>query len=195
MLFPCPPGSARPVLGFLQQPHLPQGAASPRRVISWTLGPGCQSSKGLQRRERRGLDLGCSVAQGAHTQSPSPGLNNRAGRGRAGSRCWSPAAEAGSPSACRYPAVTVVLGCVGGCGTSPPGIGLAGAGFGRSEDRDMAEPPAEGPTSPDVLPPCPEASAPVTHPAPLNECLLCTRPGDTAVTTLTESSGGQSTNT
>lgn len=134
--------------------------------------------------------------------APQPGPHSRAGRGRAGSHCWSPAAAAGSPSACRCPAATAVPGCAGGCGTSPPGTGPAGAGSGRSggHRQGWGRWGAGGPTSLGVLPPLPAAGTPGTYPAPCtathNEYLLCTRPGDTAMTktdpalTLTESSGG-----
>lgn len=155
-----------------QQPHLPPGVASPRRGRSWTRGPGCRSSKGLQGERERALGLeGGSAAQEGRARGG--GTHSRAGPGRAGSRCWSPAAAAGSPSASRCPAATAARGCAGGCGTSPPGTGPAGAGSGRSGGTGQAgaQPAARAPAQ----------LRPHVRPA-FRARLLCTRPGDTAGT-------------
>lgn len=97
----------------------------------------------------------------------------RAGRGRAGSRCWSPAAAAGSPSASRCPAATGARGCAGGCGTSPPGTGPAGAGSGRSGGTgEAAVEPGAPPALVRAHPSQPPAHLP--HPIPIRgQHLIC----------------------
>lgn len=137
----------------------------------------------------------------ARARAPGSGTYSRAARGRAGSRCWSPAGAAGSPSASRCPAAMAARGCAGGCGTSPPGTGPAGAGSGRSGGHRRGwgrAARAGGSTSPCAR--TPAAFRPHVRPA-RSVCLLCTRPGDAAVArTLPPPSmrpveGAQSTNT